>query len=43
LREYLSNLLADREKYYEQAHIIVNAKSLNISNLADNIKSFAKE
>jgi len=43
LREYLSSLLAGREKYYEQAHIIVDAKSLNIRNLADNIKSFAKE
>ncbi len=43
LRTYLSDLLAVREKYYEQAHIVVGAKSLNISSLANKIKAFAKE
>ncbi len=43
LRTYLSDLLAVREKYYEQAHIVVVAKSLNINDLADRIMLFAKE
>ncbi len=43
LRKYLTQLLSRREKFYEQAHIITEAKSLNINKLSEQIKSFAKE
>ncbi len=43
LRKYLMDLLSRREKFYEKAHIIASAKSLNISELSEQIKSFVKE
>lgn len=43
LRNYLSDLLSERKKIYEKAHIITYAKSLNINKLSEQIKSFAKE
>jgi shikimate kinase len=42
MRSYLSDLLTGREKYYQQAHIVVDAKSLNINDLTDKIILFAK-
>ena len=43
LRNYLTELLQNREKFYRKAQITVDAKNLNINKLTETIKSFAKE
>ncbi|MCF6241752.1 MAG: shikimate kinase [Bacteroidales bacterium] len=43
LKEYLNSLLEQRKIHYEKAHIVVDAKSLNIAELTEHIKFFVKE